>query len=70
MCAGDKIFCTLFYFLQKGTPMSDTSELELAQPVYNPTPEENHARVDRGPVCQPGDRECVARWVQAFSDCD
>jgi hypothetical protein len=21
-------------------------------------------------VCQPGDRECVARWVQAFSDCD
>lgn len=21
-------------------------------------------------VCQPGDKECIARLVQAFSDCD
>jgi hypothetical protein len=21
-------------------------------------------------VCQPGDIECINRWVQAFSDCD
>lgn len=21
-------------------------------------------------VCQPGDKECLARWVQAFSDCE
>jgi hypothetical protein len=21
-------------------------------------------------VCKPGDRECIARLVQAFSDCD
>ena len=21
-------------------------------------------------VCEPGDKECFARWVQAFSDCD
>ncbi len=50
--------------------MSDTSELELIQPVYNPTPEEIQAKIDAGPVCKPGDTECVSRWVQAFSDCD
>jgi hypothetical protein len=21
-------------------------------------------------ICQPGDKECIARLVQAFSDCD
>ena len=21
-------------------------------------------------VCQPGDTECVKRWIEAFSDCD
>jgi hypothetical protein len=50
--------------------MSETSDLELTQPVYNPTPEEIQTRIERGPVCQPGDRECLTRWVQAFSDCE
>ena len=69
MC-GEQNFSHTFYFLQKGITMTSTSELELIQPVYNPTPEEIQARVDQGPVCQPGDTECVSRWVQAFSDCD
>lgn len=67
---GTKFLAHFLYLLQKGTTMSDTSELELSQPVYNPTPEQIQARIDQGPVCQPGDRECVTRWVQAFSDCE
>jgi hypothetical protein len=41
---------------------------ELAQSVVNPAPE--YTDTLTAPVCQPGDKECVARWVQAFSDCD
>lgn len=41
---------------------------ELAKEnVVNPTPD---ATDTNGPVCQPGDTECVKRWVQAFSDCE
>lgn len=48
--------------------MSNTTDTELpSSPLvesYRPTtpniPE----------VCQPGDKECVARWVQAFTDCE
>lgn len=43
------------------------SSVELAQAVVNPVPESYETKA---PVCQPGDKECVARWVQAFSDCD
>lgn len=41
--------------------------VELAQAVVNPVPD---AYDTKAPVCQPGDKECVARWVQAFSDCE
>lgn len=50
--------------------MSEATDLDLTQPVYNPTPEQIQARIDQGPVCKPGDKECVSRWVQAFSDCE
>jgi hypothetical protein len=48
--------------------MSNTTETELAtSPMvesYKPvTP-------DIPNVCPPGDKECIARLVQAFSDCD
>lgn len=48
--------------------MSTTTETELATSLlvesYKPvTP-------DIPNVCQPGDKECIARLVQAFSDCD
>jgi len=44
---------------------TETSELSttLAESYKPVTPEIPE-------VCQPGDKECVARWVQAFSDCD
>ena len=41
---------------------------DLAQAVINPAPESTDTIV--APVCQPGDKDCVARWVQAFSDCE
>lgn len=41
--------------------------IELAQVVLNPEPDTVETKA---PVCQPGDKECVARWVQAFSDCE
>ena len=41
---------------------------ELAKEnVVNPAPEVTEIN---GPVCEPGDKECFARWVQAFSDCE
>jgi hypothetical protein len=40
--------------------LSASSLVESYKPVTPNIPE----------VCQPGDKECVARWVQAFSDCD
>jgi hypothetical protein len=48
--------------------MSKTTETELVVSSlvesYKPvTPEIPN-------VCQPGDKECIARLVQAFSDCD
>jgi hypothetical protein len=49
-------------------PNYNTESLsELAQPIVNPTPETVE---DRGPTCQPGDKECIQRWIAAFSDCD
>jgi hypothetical protein len=49
-------------------PNYNTESLsELAQPIVNPNPETVE---DHGPVCKPGDKECVARWISAFSDCD
>jgi hypothetical protein len=41
---------------------------ELAkETVVNTTPETTETN---GPICAPGDTECVKRWVQAFSDCE
>ena len=68
MCAEIKIFRTLFYFLQKGTTMSD--ELLQEQPVQT---QQHPYQTNQEPqtlICQPGDRECLNRLVQAFSDCD
>jgi hypothetical protein len=45
------------------TETSDLSTSSLVESYKPVTP-------DIPAVCQPGDRECVARWVQAFSDCD
>ena len=25
---------------------------------------------ETGPNCEPGDKECINRWIQAFGDCD
>ena len=53
----------------KVMPNYNTETLgELAQTVVNPTPE--HTDTITAPVCKPGDKECVARWIQAFSDCE
>ena len=46
--------------------VTETSEVSTSSLVesYKPvTPEIPN-------VCQPGDKECIARLVQAFSDCD
>ena len=41
---------------------------ELAKEnVVNPVPETVE---DQGPTCQPDDKECMQRWIAAFSDCD
>lgn len=48
--------------------MSNTTELNLPKEsladLYLPTT----AEIPN--VCQPGDKECLARLVQAYSDCD
>jgi len=44
--------------------------MDLTEATTNPIPEQLQARVDTAPTCQPGDTECISRWVQAFSDCD
>jgi len=48
--------------------MSTTTDTELPKETlaehYLPTTPEIPN------VCQPGDKECLARLVQAFSDCD
>jgi hypothetical protein len=48
--------------------MSTTTDTELPTKAliesYKPTTPEIPN------VCQPGDKECIARLVQAFSDCD
>ena len=45
--------------------MSDTKEVvqELQEQYLPTTPSIPN-------VCQPGDKECLARLVQAYSDCD
>ena len=35
---------------------------QLPQHPYTPNQEPKF-------VCEPGDKECAARWVQAFGDC-
>jgi hypothetical protein len=41
---------------------------ELAKEnVVNPAPETTDTN---GPTCAPGDKECMQRWIAAFSDCD
>ena len=75
MCAGNKISRTLFYFLQKGTTMSHQL-LKAEEKEYLDLPkfsEQKHPYQDNQPsqfTCDPADKECVSRLVQAFSDCD
>jgi hypothetical protein len=53
--------------LTKGHTMSNTTDLQPKQ-----TLEEQHLPTTPTipNICQPGDKECIARLVQAFSDCD
>ena len=60
-----------FYNAQKaiGSSMTNTTDkkTELTEVISNPTPELNH---DPLLTCALGDKECLARLIQAFSDCD
>lgn len=48
-------------------PNYNTESLtELAKPVVNPVPDIHETNA---PSCQPGDVECMQRWIAAFSDC-
>lgn len=49
--------------------MSDDLKQEQ-QIVQQPTQHPYQQTQEYTFVCQPGDRECVSRLVQAFSDCD
>ena len=51
----------LFY---KGHTMSNTTDTLPLQPLQEQTTPEIPN------VCQPGDKECLARLDQAYSDCD
>ena len=56
------------YKMTNGNISGIQTLVELAKEnVVNSTPD---ATETNGPVCQPGDTECVNRWVQAFSDCE
>jgi len=44
--------------------MSDTTDALPIQPLQ----EQTTPAIPN--VCQPGDKECIARLIQAFSDCD
>jgi hypothetical protein len=44
------------------------SLIVLAQPVINPVPEQDTPSAET--VCRSDDKECLARWIQAYSDCE
>lgn len=48
------------------------SENKVVETVVTETPAKKYLPTtpDIPTVCQPGDKECLARLVQAFSDCD
>jgi len=50
--------------IYKGHTMSNTTDTLPLQPLQEQTVPEIPN------ICQPGDSECLARLVQAFSDCD
>lgn len=39
----------------------------LVEATVNPVPDQTNISQ---PICGANDKECVARWVQAFSDCE
>ena len=51
-------------FLKGHTMSTQTTDTLPLQPLQEQTAPEIPN------ICQPGDRECLARLVQAYSDCD
>ena len=52
------------------TKTNDVSTLAHEAMVKSLIPTATIPKDEGAPVCQPGDKECVSRWIQAFSDCD
>ena len=50
--------------------MSSQNAVVSAQEVEVTTPVLTLVPPTTPTVCQPGDAECVKRWIEAFSDCD
>jgi hypothetical protein len=48
--------------------MSNTTETELQQESLVDSYQQTTPDIPA--VCQPGDKECMQRWIAAFSDCD
>ena len=63
---GTKFSAHFLYLLQKGTIMTD--ELKQKQPVQT---EQHPYQTNTEPEfkCDPNDKECANRWVEAFGDC-
>jgi hypothetical protein len=48
--------------------MSNTTELTTPKESLVESYQQTAPNIPN--VCQPGDKECTARWIQAFTDCE
>ena len=61
---GDKIAIKL----TKGHTMSITTNTELTKETLAESSQPTTPTIPE--VCKPDDKECTARWIQAFTDCE
>lgn len=47
----------------------EASQTDLTK-VQTEVQENPHTVAPTKEVCQPGDKECLSRWITAFSDCE